>query len=111
MESTKEVNWVNNLPLYQKLYNESPHRSLGLAAPFQVYFGRKLNSLKNRLTLNGDSSKYEVEEEAIDDELLDFHNDLTASEVNKWRTIQAAIRTKAEQALKKGSLKHDTTKP
>ena len=42
------MNCVENLPLYQKIYNESPHRSLGLLCPFEVYYGRKPNSLKNR---------------------------------------------------------------
>ena len=32
------MNWVENLPLY--------HRSIGLLCPFEVYYGRKHNSLK-----------------------------------------------------------------
>ena len=42
------MNCVENLPLYQKIYDDSPHRSLGLLCPFEVYYGRKPNSLKNR---------------------------------------------------------------
>ena len=45
----ESMNWVQNLPLYQRIYNESPHRSLGLACPFEIYYGRKPNTLKNRL--------------------------------------------------------------
>ena len=43
----EELNWVTSLPLYQKIYNDSPHRSLGMMSPFQVFFCRKSNRLCN----------------------------------------------------------------
>ena len=46
-----ELNWVEYLPEYQKRYNESPHSSLGFLIPFEVYFGRHPNRLKNKLFL------------------------------------------------------------
>jgi transposase InsO family protein len=41
-----DLNWVENLPEYQKLYNESPHSSLGFLTPFEVYFGRPATDKK-----------------------------------------------------------------
>ena len=35
----KELNWVESLAVYQQLYNESAHSSLGIATPFEVYYG------------------------------------------------------------------------
>ena len=32
----KELNWLESLAVYQQLYNESPHNSLGIATPFEV---------------------------------------------------------------------------
>jgi len=29
------LNWVDSFPVYQQLYNESPHRSLGMATPLR----------------------------------------------------------------------------
>ena len=46
----------------QQLYNESPHRSLGFLSPFEVYFGRKPNRIRNKLFLGG-KKNYEVLEE------------------------------------------------
>ena len=45
------LNWVENLPEYQKVYNKSPHSSLGFLTPFEVYFGRPSNRPKNKLFL------------------------------------------------------------
>ena len=57
-----DLNWVENLQQYQQLYNESPHRSLGQLSPFEVYFGRKPNRHRNKLSLGG-KMDYEVPEE------------------------------------------------
>lgn len=57
-----DLNWVEYLPEYQKLYNESPHSSLGFLSPFEVYFGRPSNRLKNKLSL-GKKNDFEVQEE------------------------------------------------
>ena len=46
-----DVNWVENLPECQKIYNEPPHRSLGFLTPFEVYFGRTSNRPRNKLFL------------------------------------------------------------
>ena len=57
--SADELNWVEYLPEYQKLYNESPHSSLGFLTPFEVYFGRHPNRLRNKLFL-GEKKEFEV---------------------------------------------------
>ena len=46
-----ELNWVENLPIYQQLYNESPHSSLGMQSPFEVYHGRQANRVRNNFHL------------------------------------------------------------
>lgn len=63
--NSDELNWVEYLPEYQKLYNESPHSSLGFLTPFEVYFGRHPNRLKNKLFL-GEKKEFEVQEENYD---------------------------------------------
>ena len=57
-----DLNWVEYLQHNQQLYNESPHRSLGFLSPFEVYFGRKPNRIRNKLFLGG-KKNYEVLEE------------------------------------------------
>lgn len=47
INSDGELNWVENLPIYQQLYNESPHSSLGMQSPFEVYYGRQPNRFRN----------------------------------------------------------------
>ena len=47
---------------YQQLYNESPHHFLGFLSPFEAYFGRKPNRIRNKLFLGG-KKEYEVLEE------------------------------------------------
>ena len=54
-----DLNWVEYLPEYQKLYNESPHSSLGFLTPFEAYFGRPANRPKNKLFL-GEQRDYQV---------------------------------------------------
>ena len=56
-----ELNWAENLPNYQQLY-ESPHSSLGMQSPFEVYYGRQPNRVKNKLSL-GERTAFEVSEE------------------------------------------------
>ena len=46
------------------IYNESPHWSLGLLCPFEVHYGWKPNSLKNKLCLDSDL-EYDAEEEVL----------------------------------------------
>lgn len=62
INSDGELNWVENLPIYQQLYNESPHSSLGMQSPFEVYYGRQPNRVKNKLSL-GERTAFEVSEE------------------------------------------------
>ena len=54
-----DLNWSEYLQYNQKLYNESAHRSLGFLSPFEVYFGRKPNRIRNKLFLGG-KKEYEV---------------------------------------------------
>ena len=58
--NSDELNWVEYLTEYQKLYSESPHSSLGFLTPFEVYFGRHPNGLKNNLFL-GEKKEFEVQ--------------------------------------------------
>ena len=60
--SGDDLNWVEYLSEYQKLYNESPHSSLGFLTPFEVYFGRPPNRLKNKLFLDY-GMDFEVQDE------------------------------------------------
>ena len=62
VNSDGELNWVENLPIYQQLYNESPHSSLGMQSPFEVYYGRQPNRVGNKLSL-GERKAFEVSEE------------------------------------------------
>ena len=57
-----ELNWEEYVLQYQKLHNESPHSSLGFLTPFEVYFGRPLNRLRNKLSL-GKKNNFEVQKE------------------------------------------------
>ena len=41
----KELNWLESLAVYHQLYIESPHSSLRMATPFEVYYGRAPNRL------------------------------------------------------------------
>lgn len=111
------MNWVENLPLYQKIYNESPHLSLGLLCPFEVYYGRKPNSLKNRLCLDSDS-EYDVEEEVLHESHADGECSFpTADDLQTWASLQSKCRekalkaskasNKAEQNMIRGNLKKD----
>ena len=58
----EELNWIENLPIYQQLYNESPHNSLGMQSPFEVYYGRPPNRVRNKLSL-GERKVFEITEE------------------------------------------------
>ena len=62
INNNADLNWVDCLQQYQHFYNESPHRSLGLLSPFEVYFGRKPNRYRRKLFLGG-KKEYEVPEE------------------------------------------------
>ena len=62
INSNKELNWVENLPTYQQLYNESPHNSLRMQSPFEVYYGRQPTRVRNKLSL-GERKAFEVSEE------------------------------------------------
>ena len=39
----KVVNWVENLPNYMRVLNESAREELAWQSPFEVYYGRKSN--------------------------------------------------------------------
>ena len=41
------VNWVNCLPKYMKCLNQEEGEDLGWKSGFEIYFGRKVNELKN----------------------------------------------------------------
>ena len=56
------LNWVEDRPEYQKLYNESPQSSLGFLTPFEVYFGCPSDRLKNKMSL-AKKTDFAVQEE------------------------------------------------
>ena len=89
------MNWVENLPLY--------HRSLGLLCPFEVYYGRKHNSLKNRLCLDSDS-EYDAEEEVLHESHADGECSFpTADDLQTWASLQSKCREKALKASNKAA--------
>ena len=48
----KVVNWVKNLPTYQRILNNDPKEVLSHKTPFEVYFARKGNSFKTSMADN-----------------------------------------------------------
>lgn len=40
-----EVNWVSHLPIYARVLNEDPKKTLHWASPFEVCYGRKSNNI------------------------------------------------------------------
>ena len=86
-----DLNWVENLPEYQTLYNESSHSSLGFLTPFEVYFGRPSNRPKNKLFL-GEKTDSEVPEENVDEANYD---DPTEEELNSLASDRVVLRQKA----------------
>jgi len=49
--NSDKLKWVEYLPEYQKLHNESPHGSLRFLTPFEVFFGPPSNRLKTNCPL------------------------------------------------------------
>lgn len=90
----KEFNWVESLAVYQQLYNESPHSSLGMATPFEVYYGRQPNRVKFRLSL-AERKDLEVPEE--DESNLQELSPVKKSKLQEWKKQRDCIR---EGALK-----------
>lgn len=43
------VNWVKHLPVYSRVLNEDLKEVLGWRSPFEVYYGRKSNSIRHPL--------------------------------------------------------------
>ena len=60
------LNWVESLSAYQKVFIEVLHCSLGcFLIPFEVYFGHPSNRPRNNLSL-GEIRDFEVPEENVD---------------------------------------------
>lgn len=91
-----DVNWVENLPEYQKIYNESPHRSPGFLTPFEVYFGRTSNRPRNKLFL-AEKREFEVPEENVDEANYDNPTELE-EELNNLAIERDVLRKKALNA-------------
>ncbi len=89
-----DLNWVENLPEYQKLYNESPHSSLGFLTPFEVYFGRPSNRPKNKLFLGEKKAEFQVPEENVDE----TNYDPTEEELSNLASERSVLRKKALDA-------------
>lgn len=56
-----ELNWGENLTIYQQLYNKFPHGLLGMQSPFEVYYGGQPNNVRNKLSLS-ERQPFEVSE-------------------------------------------------
>ena len=61
ISNDEELNWGENLPIYQQLYNQFPHGCLGMQSPFEVYYGSQPNSVRNKLSLS-ERQAFEVSE-------------------------------------------------
>ena len=101
--SGDELNWVQYLSECQKLYNESPHSSLGFITPFEVYFGRPPIRLKNKLFLD-EGMDFEVQDENEEafprvDEIL-REEDLCELENNRFLLRQKALNASNNAAQK-----------
>ena len=90
-----DVNWVENLHEYQKIYNESPHRSLGFLTPFEVYIGRTSNRPRNKLFL-AEKRDFEVPEENVDE--ANYDNPTELEELNNLAIERDVLRKKALNA-------------
>lgn len=71
MNSENDLNWEENLPKYQKVYNDS----FGFLTPFEVSFARPSNRLRNKLFL-GQKRDFEVLEENVDEANYDNPTEL-----------------------------------
>ena len=94
--NSDELNWVGYLPEYQKLYNGSQHSSLGFLTPFEVYFGRHPNRLKNKLFL-GEKKEFEVQEQNYDFN-LNVYEIAKQEELRELADERFVIRQKALEA-------------
>ena len=111
--SGDDLNWVEYLSEYQKLYNESPHSSLGFLTPFEVYFGRPPNRLKNKLFLMKEwilkfKTKMRRHFHGYIDEIL-REKDLRESENDRFLLRQKALNASnnATQKMVKRELKRN----
>ena len=85
------------------MYNQSPHSSLGFPTPFEVYFGRPPNTLKNKLFLD-EGMDFEVQDENEEafpqvDEIL-REEDLRELENNRFLLRQKALNASNNAAQK-----------
>lgn len=110
--SGDDLNWVEYLSEYQKLYNESPHSSLGFLTLFEVYFGRPPNRLKNKL-FHDEGMDFEVQDENEEafprvDEIL-REKDLRGLENDRFLLRQKALNASnnATQKMVKRELKRN----
>jgi hypothetical protein len=95
----KQYSWVDTLPAYERVYNESVHSSLG-KSPFEVFFGRKPNRLQQFTT---DGSEYETLDMDFDE--IDAHEDPELLQKNIQEHFDSIdiVRKKAEDKDKDSS--------
>ena len=72
--SGDDLNWVEYLSEYQKLYNESPHSSLGFLTPFEVYFGRPPNRMDFEVQDENEEAFPQVDEILREEDLRELEN-------------------------------------
>lgn len=99
-----QLNWVDSLPVYQQLYNESLHRSLGMATPFEVYFGRQSNRISNKLS-HKEKTTYEVGEEGSEEIPEELDENRMEKQLEHLIAERELIRENAFKASKKASQK------
>ena len=102
----KELNWVESPAVYQQLYDESPHSSLGMATPFEVYYGRESNRVKFRISL-AERNDLEVPEE--DEPNLQELSLVKKSKLQEWKKQRACIREGDLKASNNATQKNDKT--
>ena len=88
------VNWVSHLPVYARVLNEDPKKTLHWASPFEVYYGRKSNNVMQPL----DCDLSEVERETHPG---DFSSTLpTRRQRQSFDQRRSMIRQRARQATR-----------
>ncbi len=53
------INWVKQLPIYAATINEDAKEELGWKTPFEIYYGRQSNRVKNPLTESAQTVRQE----------------------------------------------------
>ncbi|XP_070556656.1 uncharacterized protein [Ptychodera flava] len=102
--------WASNLPIYARIYNESPHRSLGDRSPYEAFFGFKSNHRTRVLQVGREpEDNYDPEETKI------ATVELSKEDVDQWldvlAVLQAEVKTSSDNAAVKAAQRKLAMKP